>query len=112
VCTGPVNIISSQPTYGLDVGQIFSYQVNASDDNPNGLPISYGLKDDATIPGVTIDANTGVVNWVAEDMTDYGSFMYFTVTVSDNLGYKDEQQIYLYPCVAPQHWDADNSYCQ
>ncbi len=112
-CRGPLRITSTQPVFGLDVGQTFSYQVTATEANPAGLPITYSLNNlyPETI-NMTIDANTGLITWVAaEDPNNIGAQIQYQITVTDTLGQVESQSGYLTVCAPPQHWNAENQGC-
>ncbi len=114
-CRGDVRITSVQPVQGLDVGQTFSYQVTATDEKPSSLPITYSLS--SLYPesiNMSIDANTGLINWVAtatEDPNNPSVSIQFVVTATDTLGQAESQGGSLTVCVPPQHWNAENQGC-
>jgi hypothetical protein len=61
-------------------GNTFTYQVKASD--PDGDQLSYALESPA--PGMTINANSGLVSWTAP--SDFKGKQSATVTASDGKG--------------------------
>jgi hypothetical protein len=111
-CRGPVQITSTQPVQGIDVGQTFSYQVTAIDNDVNGLPLIYGISDETYLGKVTYDANSGVYSWKATDMTSNGGYFYFNIIARDQQGlYQDSQPVSVTVCLPPDHWDEATPGC-
>lgn len=112
-CRGDVRITSTLAIAGLDVGENFSYQVTATDQNPAGQPIVYSLEnlypEDLSL---TINPDSGLINWLAEDVASHGSYIAFTITATDKFGQSEQQNISLNVCSHPQHWNATEGYCQ
>jgi hypothetical protein len=107
-CRGDVRITSTQPTLGLNVGETFTYQVTATDANPEGLPITYTLADAPL--GLNIDSTTGLINWVA--VSEYTGSFNFSVVATDRLGNSETQYGALSICVPPNHWSTEAQGCQ
>ncbi len=105
ICKGPISILSSPEILGLNVGDVFQYQVVA--EHMEGLPITYKLS--YAPAGATINA-LGLVQWQAMSSpngVDFG------VTAGDGRG-SDTDSFHgfsLQVCDAPTHWDVDQSAC-
>ncbi|MEQ1530113.1 MAG: putative Ig domain-containing protein, partial [Methylococcales bacterium] len=103
-CRGDVRIASTQPVFGLDVGQTFTYQVTATDEKPASLPITYSLSGFSPESlAMTIEADTGLITWVAATELG-GQQISFTVTATDSQGQQEQQTSNLYVCAPPQHY--------
>ncbi len=98
--------INSQPSVlGLNAGQAYSYPVIAK--QRSGEPLSFSLTGQPE--GMTIDS-TGLISWIAQGTgVDYVSF---TVTASNLQGDSAAQQVNLWVCSAPMHWDSLANGCQ
>lgn len=109
-CRGPVRITSVQPVNGLNVGETFSYQVTAIDKDVNGGAIKYSITESSR-PTVTIDPNSGLITWLAEDLSAFDGYVYFTITATDQLGQQEQQVVYVYTCALPYRWSSVDGYC-
>jgi len=81
VTVTPVNDppqITSQPVTGATIGQLYTYGVNAVD--PEGDTLTYAL--DASPTGMTIDPESGLVQWTPSDAQAGNHTV--TVRVTDN----------------------------
>jgi hypothetical protein len=114
-CRGAVRITSTQPVFGLDVGQTFTYQVVATEAVPEGLPITYSLEN--VYPessGLSIDPNTGLISWVAVENPDMPGWsdVQFQITAIDSLGQRESQYGYLTVCTPPLHYVEASGGCE
>jgi hypothetical protein len=120
-CRGPVRITSKPPLFaenvgmvGMNEGDVFKYQVTAVDNRPNSLPpiLTFSL-DNPDIPTkLTMDENTGLINWKAENLTNFGGFISFTLTASDQARvYQEPQNVVITVCSPPSKWDASSGGC-
>ncbi|NJD07621.1 MAG: hypothetical protein FIA97_14155, partial [Methylococcaceae bacterium] len=103
-CHGPVRITSSQPVYGLDAGQTFTYPVTA--EHRDGKTLSFDLVNPPV--GATVNPDSGQVQWVTTAESTDGSF---AVRASDGDGNEDRQNISVTVCHAPRHWNAEQFSC-
>ena len=100
-----IRISSEQPAYGLDAGQVFSYQVIA--EQGAGLPLNYALM--GAPAGMSVDAD-GLIQFDTRQIVEDSDFNPELV-VSDSLGHEVRQLLILTVCVSPQHYDDYQSRC-
>ena len=109
-CRSPaITITSSLPEpAGLNDGTLFSYQVTAT--HTDVLPLSYSLsrQGENELFGMKIDSN-GLVTWKPQGY-QYGVET-FGVIVTDTLGGKVQQDIYLTICGGDYRWNAETGGC-
>lgn len=102
-CYNPIQIISQPDQYGLNVGDSFSYQVQASHDE--GLSLKYSLKSNPA--GMSINA----FGLVALDAVPAVNPMTFEVVVRDSNGLEAKQPNSIIVCLPPTYWDANSYSC-
>ncbi len=115
-CSTPITF-TSEPSYGVDVGQTYQYQVTVI--HAQGLPLTYSLGDlpgEGQPPkpaGISIDAQTGLISWMAQTLpAEAGGYASFSVTVTDSNGYSISQNVQVLVCESPTNWDATLQTCR
>ena len=78
--------ITSNPSLNAKVGKSYSYNVNATDGNNNDT-LTYALSQ--LQPGMSIDANTGILTWIPS--AGQTGTQTVTITVNDGNGGSDTQ---------------------
>lgn len=106
-CDGDDPIILSEPITTAMVGELYSYDVDASG---NSVP-TYSLIEGPT--GMSINGTTGVINWTPSSITQNG---HVTVEVSNDKG-TVEQEFNIYIADIPNcrnnlvsYWDFNDGY--
>lgn len=103
-CHSPDITITSIPVAGLNSENTFNYQVSAT--QQNSLPLSYTLLYGPE--GMTMNDN-GLITWNPRGYV-YGTEG-FGVSAFDTLGGTAQQDLYIYICGSPFHWDAERADC-
>ncbi|NJD05646.1 MAG: cadherin repeat domain-containing protein [Methylococcaceae bacterium] len=107
-CVNPIQFNAWPEISGLSAGDTFRFQASAS--HAKNLPLTYSLS--GAPAGMTIDPQTGQIDWVAVANTD-GSVT-FNVLAADNVTPQasNSQTIQLAVCDAGMRWDGDLGICQ
>lgn len=115
VANSAVSITSTPSVTGISSGEVYSYDVNATDSS-NRLPIKYSIvqwpdgSSNWNAPhGIEIDENSGQISWTAKPST-YGE-TYFIVKATNADGVSDTQLVTITTCVPTKQWDAGSSQC-
>jgi len=111
-CLSPIEF-TAIPNYGVTAGQIYSYQAIAV--HANGLGLTYSLAEANGSPmpaGITIDTQTGVVNWLATAQPDTGGYAVFNVVATDVNGYSVTQEVDVMVCDSFTVWDGEWGACR
>jgi RHS repeat-associated protein len=90
-------VISSSPVTAATAGQLYAYQVIATDSNP-GAVLTYSLT--AAPSGVIIASNSGLVQWVPGD-AQVGAGQSVTVRVQNQFGLSATQTYNITVAAAP-----------
>jgi RHS repeat-associated protein len=91
-------VITSKPSFGVAIGQLYLYQVKAT--SPQNNPLTYSLT--AAPAGMTIDPATGLISWTPTQ-AQYGNNT-VNVLVTDSRGGSIGQQFTLAVGEQPQPW--------
>ncbi len=102
-CYNPINIISYPDQAGLNVGESYSYQVQASQDE--GLSLTYSLRNNPA------EASINGFGLVSMPSAPAINPLTFDVVVRDSNGAEAKQAISVIVCSPPTLWDPSYGSC-
>ncbi|MDD2768268.1 MAG: putative Ig domain-containing protein [Methylococcus sp.] len=101
-----VAITSTPSVEGINSGQVYTYQVTATD--AAKLPLTFSLSGQPA--GMTIDPASGLISWMTSNAANVPVFT-FLVIAQDAQGGHASQMVALTVCVPPMSWHSNMKMC-